>query len=295
MIKLYLTLTKPGIIIGNLITALSGFLLASRGHIQYPALLFSLLGIALGIASACVFNNIIDRKIDLQMERTKNRAVALGTISVKNAFIFALLLGGTGGLLLLIFTNLLTVGLSILGFFFYIVLYSVTKRKSIYGTHFGSVSGAVPPVVGYCAVTNRFDVGALLLFLLLVLWQMPHFYAIGIYRREDYLKAKIPALPVLKGAQVTKIHILLYIAAFIVTVPMLTVFHYAGLTYAIIMTILSLFWLYIGIKGFKASDDVKWARKMFGFSLIVLLALSLLISIDYIPRAEICNTTCLLK
>ena len=142
------------------------------------------------MASACVFNNYIDRQVDKKMERTKNRALVTGLISGRNAILFATLLGLIGNLILFLYTNLLTVFVAGLGFFVYVVLYSLWKCRTIYGTAIGSIAGAVPPVVGYCAVSNHFDAGALILFAMMVLWQMPHFFAIALLHFDDYAAQK---------------------------------------------------------------------------------------------------------
>lgn len=280
MFKTYYRLTKPGIIYGNSIAAAGGFLLASNGQINFSLFLTTLAGLALVIASACVVNNYIDRGIDAKMSRTKNRALVSGAVSGRNAIIYATILGLVGVLLLVLYTNLLTAGLALFGWFAYVVLYGIGKRRTVHGTVIGSISGAVPPVVGYCAVTNRLDAGALLLFLILVCWQMPHFYAIAMYRIKDYAAASIPVLPIKNGSHATKVQMLLYILAFIVATLMLTVLGYTGYTYLVVMVLLGLAWLRLSIQGLKAANDEQWAHKLFRFSLIVLLVFSVMISID---------------
>jgi heme o synthase len=281
MINYYL-LTKPGIILGNLFTVGAGFLLASRGEINVLLFIATLLGLTFIMASACVFNNYIDRKVDKKMERTKNRAIAMGLISGSNAILFAIFLGTTGCIILLTFTNMLTVVVASIGFFVYVVLYSFWKCHTIYGTAIGSIAGAVPPVVGYCAVSNHFDLGALVLFTMIVLWQMPHFMAIAIYHFEDYTRADIPVLPVKKGIFRTKIHMLVYIMAFIPAAIMLTYFGYTGYTYLIVTASLGLAWLGLSIKGFNSSDDILWGRRMFHWSLVLIAAICIIIPYDVI-------------
>src|SRR5579871_5606007 len=149
MFKLYVQLTKPGIIFGNLFAAVGGFFLASRGHFNPVLFVATVCGISLVIGSGCVVNNYIDRDIDAKMERTKKRALVKGAISGRNAILYASVLGIIGFLLLFIYTNLLTVCVGLVGYFFYVVMYTIWKRKSDIGTIVGSVSGAVPPVAGY--------------------------------------------------------------------------------------------------------------------------------------------------
>lgn len=275
----YYRLTKPGIIRGNIINTAAGFLLASRWNFGVGLLAAMLAGTVLIIASSCVLNNYIDRGIDAKMVRTKNRGLVSGEVSVKSALIFAVLLGVLGFGLLAVFTNALTVAIGAFAMFMYVIVYGYAKRKSVHGTLIGSISGALPPVAGYAAAVNRLDTGALLLFLILVCWQMPHFYAIAIYRFKDYKAAGLPVLPVKSGLRTTKIQILFYIAAFIFAMLLLTVFGYAGYTFAIVMSAIGFYWLVKGVAGFSAADDTKWAHQMFGTSLIVVMVLAVMLSI----------------
>lgn len=283
MLRNYFTITKPGIIYGNAITVAGGFLLASRGVINYSLLISTLLGISLVIASGCVFNNYIDRDIDALMERTKDRALARGLIPLRSALIFGTILGVIGFLILLIFTNRLTALISLLGLFFYVIVYSMwSKRRNEYGTLVGSIAGAVPPVVGYLAVTNHFDFSALLLFLILAIWQMPHSYAIAIFRLDDYYSARIPVYPVARGVRTTKFHMLFWTILFLVATHTLHFKGYAGVVYLITISILSIIWLALSIRGFYTMDDKKWAKQMFMFSILILLIFSVLISFDFV-------------
>ncbi len=166
------------------------------------------------------------------------------------------------------------------GFFFYVVMYSFWKYRSTYGTLVGSIAGALPPVIGYCAVSNQFDMGAFLLFAIMVLWQMPHFYAIAMFRLKDYAAASIPVLPVKKGMHVTKVHMLFYTIAFIPVSLSLILFGYTGYMYLAVISFVGLAWLYLCIKGFKVDNDVRWARSMFRFSLVVIMLFSLMLGIN---------------
>lgn len=275
-------LTKPGIIIGNLVTTAAGFALASKGHFDIWLFMITMLGLGLVIASAGVFNNYIDRAMDAKMERTKDRPLVTGAISNSNALIFATLLGFAGMYVLFQFTNLLTVFVALLGFFVYLVLYAFLKYHSFYGTIVGSIAGAVPPVVGYCAVSNHFDMGAFILFIILVLWQMPHFFAIAMYRYQDYAAASIPVLPITKGLYITKIHMVLYIIAFTITTLALTVLGYTGDIYFIVAGLLGLTWLGLCMSGFNITNEILWARKMFVYSLVVIMTLCLTMSLDVV-------------
>ncbi|MEY4475727.1 MAG: hypothetical protein RL248_1494 [Pseudomonadota bacterium] len=282
MIKQYLQVTKPGIIFGNLISVVGGFLLASKGVIDCPLFLATLIGVSLVVASGCVFNNYIDRDIDGIMERTKNRVLVKGLIDPKVSLIYASVLGIAGMLLLYVVANPLAMWLAVIGFVIYVGVYSLyIKRKSVYGTLIGSLSGAAPPVIGYCAVTGQLDMGALILLLIFSLWQMPHSYAIAIFRFKDYQAANIPVLPVIKGISVTKNHIILYILAFMVATLMLTLSGYAGYKYLVVAAAVSVWWLGMALRGYKATNDSVWARKLFVFSIIAITSLSVMMSVDF--------------
>lgn len=282
MIKQYLQVTKPGIIFGNLISVIGGFLLASKGSIDYPLFIATLFGVSLVVASGCVFNNVIDRDIDKKMERTKNRVMVKGLISVKVSLSYAAALGIAGFALLYVAANPLAMWLSVMGFAVYVGVYSLyMKRHSVYGTLIGSLSGAAPPVIGYCAVSNQFDAGALILLLIFSLWQMPHSYAIAIFRFKDYQAANIPVLPVVKGISVAKNHITLYIVAFMVATLMLSLGGYAGYKYLIVAASVSIWWLGMALSGYKKpNDDKVWARKLFVFSIVAITSLSVMMSVD---------------
>ncbi|MCL2893386.1 MULTISPECIES: heme o synthase [Brenneria] len=287
MIK-YLQVTKPGIIFGNLISVIGGFLLAAQGSIDYPLFLATLFGVSLVVASGCVFNNVIDRDIDKKMERTKNRVLVRGLISLKVTLVYASLLGIAGFALLYIAANPLAMWLAVMGFVVYVGVYSLyMKRHSVYGTLIGSLSGAAPPVIGYCAVSNQFDAGALILLLIFSLWQMPHSYAIAIFRFKDYQAANIPVLPVVKGISVAKNHITLYILAFMVATLMLSLGGYAGYKYLVVAAAVSVWWLGMALSGYKnANDDRVWAKKLFMFSIVAITSLSVMMSVDSIAPAR---------
>lgn len=275
--KSYCLLTKPGIIMGNVITTAGGFALASRGRFDLWLFLATLMGMSFVIASACVFNNYIDRHADKLMDRTRNRPLAMGAISAKNAIVFGIALGVLGSFLLGFWTNLLTVSMALLGLCVYVGLYSISKYQSIHGTLIGSVAGALPPVVGYCSVSNQIDAGAWIFFGIIALWQMPHFFAIAIYRLQDYAKAAIPVLPLVRGIFATKVQMLSYIVLFSGVSALLTLFQYTGSAFLIASIILDIGWIALCLKGFSCSDDRLWARQMFIFSLVVVTAQCLII------------------
>jgi protoheme IX farnesyltransferase len=282
LFKDYYQLTKPGIIYGNLITVIAGFFLASQDHFYVKEFLGVTIGTSMVIGSACVFNNYIDRSIDKKMTRTKKRALVSGKIKPINALKFGLVLGLLGFAILALGTNWLVLLIGAIAFIVYVALYGITKRRTVHGTLVGSISGAAPIVAGYCAVSGRFDSGAIILFIILAVWQMPHFYAIAIRRSTEYSAANLPVLPLKRGVSESKVQMLFYILVFTIAVDTLTIFGYTGSTFSVIMTILGVVWLWFAVIGFWATDDVAWARRMFLFSLIILLALSALLSISAI-------------
>lgn len=278
MFKTYYNLTKPGIIYGNLVNTLSGFFLACvlQQTISLQRMTAVVLGTALVIACGCVVNNYIDRGIDKHMKRTKNRALVLGKVSTRSALVFATVLGLAGFAVLWLWTNTATLLIGAIGIIDYVIAYGYFKRHSPIGTIVGSISGATPPLAGYVAVTGGLDETAIVVFLLFAAWQMPHFYAIALYRSEEYRAAGIPVLPVKKGRTYTQYASLAYIALFAVCCVALSVIGSTGYTFAAAMGLLSLAWLYKGINGLaitdRAASDAS-ARSMFGFSLIVTIAL----------------------
>lgn len=275
--KNYYRLTKPGIVRGNAITATAGFFLAAKSDVDWRLYAAMLVGLALIVASACVFNNYLDRDIDIKMSRTKQRALVSGRISARSALIYASILELMGALVLALFTNLTALAMALLGLFFYVVVYGVAKRRTVHGTVIGSISGAMPPVVGYTAVTGNLNLVALVLFLTLVFWQMPHFYAIAMFRLRDYKAARIPVLPAVKGMRAAKIQIIIYIYAFMAAAAGLHIVAHTADLYLIGILLLCTYWLWKAVQGFNVSDDTSWAREMFGISLIVTSGWTLLI------------------
>lgn len=290
-LKHFIQITKPGIIFGNVLSVAGGFFLASKGHVDIGLFLAAVIGTSLVVASGCVFNNCIDRDIDVKMERTKNRVLVQGLVSVKLALIYATVLGVVGVGLLFTKANALAALFAVIGFVIYVGFYSLyLKRRSVHGTLVGSLSGAMPPVIGYVAVSNTFDLAALTLLVMFSLWQMPHSYAIAIFRFNDYRAASIPVLPVKRGIRVAKRHILIYILAFLLATLMLTFGGYAGLNYLAVAAAMGMYWLYMAWTGYKAKDDTVWARKLFVFSIFTITALSVAMSLDFQVTKELLVT-----
>jgi protoheme IX farnesyltransferase len=278
VLKTYYNLTKPGIIYGNLVNTLSGFFLACvlQQTISVSRMVAIVVGTALVVACGCVINNYIDRDIDKHMKRTKNRALVQGEISGKHALLFAAILGVLGFSTLWLWTNTAALIIGTVGIIDYVIAYGYFKRRGPIGTLVGSISGATPPLAGYVAVTGSIDGAAVLVFLLFAAWQMPHFYAIALYRSQEYKAAGIPVLPLKKGRRYTTYSILAYIALFTICSILLSVFGYTGYLFAASMGILGAWWFYKGTKGLAIADlatSNTWARGMFGFSLVITMVL----------------------
>ncbi|CAN5375496.1 heme o synthase [soil metagenome] len=281
----YLQLIKPGITLSNTLTGIAGFLLAaSIIPFSLSAFIAATIGIATIIASACVVNNIIDRDIDKRMKRTAKRDVASGKISIGKAILFAILLGFIGFGAVFIWTNLLTFFLGVIAYVWYVVIYGVAKRTTVWSTLIGAVPGALPPVAGYTALTGTLDAATAILFLMMLLWQMAHFYAIAVFRKDDYASAKLPVWSVVYGLKSTKRQILIFAVAYGLSSLLLSVYGYAGTVYLTLSILIAVYWVYRGISLYNVLDDVKWSRKMFGASLLVMLSMCTLIAVGgYLP------------
>lgn len=286
MIKPYLQVVKPGIIGGNLITATAGFLLASGGNVKSAQLEATLIGIGLVIASACVLNNNLDRDLDRLMSRTRDRVLATGAMQPCIANFYALLLGITGALMLWEKIGTLVFSIVLTGFIIYIGVYTIVlKRRSVYAALVGSFSGAAPPVAGYCAASGCFDTGAMILLLAFSLWQIPHFYAIAVYRLDDYIAASIPVIPARRGVEVTRRHIIAFIVAFCAASMLLGFYGYAGVAYLSVTGASALVWLGMAWV-YQPSEPRIWARRLFFCSIAIVCLLSVTMSIDATPLAS---------
>lgn len=282
MYRAYLNLLKPGIVVGNLISLTGGYLLASRGAIDATHGAIVALSVALVIGSGCAINNVIDRDIDKLMKRTHARPMANNQIAIESALMFAGLLAIAGFLLLFLVTRqFLSPALLLAGYIVYAGLYSLClKRKSVHGTLVGSISGAIPPVVGYCSVSGSFDAAALVLLAIFGIWQVPHSYAIAIFRWDDYQAASIPVLPLVKGQRRAKQHIVLYIVAFIAAEMALAALGYVGKRYVALTLVMGIYWLGTAVAGFTTINDATWARKVFAVSIAAVTVLSIAMAID---------------
>ena len=280
--KDYYSLTKPGVLYGNAITAAAGFLLAARGHVDIWLFVALVIGSTLMIASACVLNNFLDQDIDSKMARTKERAIVAGRVKGRDAVILAVVLGVLGLVILSLYTNWLVVAVGIVGYIDYVVFYGMlSKRLSMHGTLVGSISGAVPVLAGFLAVSNSFNAGAIIVFAVMFLWQMPEFYSIAVYRQKEYAAANVPVITVVKGIEPTRVQIVWYTLAFVIATLLLTPYGYAGFSYFVVMALLGVYWLRLAVRGLYLGEENSdtWAKGVFKFSLIILLAFCAMISV----------------
>ncbi|NCX97000.1 MAG: protoheme IX farnesyltransferase, partial [Chitinophagia bacterium] len=209
--KDYLELCKPKVVALMLLTVLVGMYLSTPGDVAISILIPSLLGVALCAGSAAAVNHLVDKRIDTLMARTQKRPVARGRISPTQALIFAITIGGLGIFILSYWVNGLTAILSFVTLIGYAGIYTgYLKRTTPQNIVIGGLAGAAPPLLGWTAVTNHFDPNALLLVLIIFTWTPPHFWALAIYRINDYKNAEIPMLPVTHGIRYTKLYIVLY-------------------------------------------------------------------------------------
>ena len=278
MLKAYYELGKPRLAYGNLVTTVAGFLFAAHTHASW-LLAPLLLGMTGVIMSACVFNNYFDRHIDAKMVRTQKRGLAVGTVSVGGALVYGAALGIAGFALLYIYVNALTAAVALLAFVVYVGAYTPLKSRTHWAVLVGALSGASPIVAGYTAVAGALSAPAFILFLILVLWQMPHFYAISMYREGEYAAAGIPLLPMRVGMQGARHIINSYIAAFIVAGSLFAIFHFAGFFYFLGTFLGGFTWLVFGLRGPSSGGHAGWAKRLFRISLLALLNFCLFLAL----------------
>ena len=279
--KDFVHVTKPGIVFDNFITTFGGFWLAAGWNIPWILLVYTLLGTMLIVASGCVLNNYLDRDLDKKMVRTSKRPLSSGRMDPKIGLWYGILLGVGGLTILGVLVNPISALLGLIGLFVYVWIYTVwLKRTSTWGTVVGAISGAMPPVIGYAAVTGTLDVTAAILFGILFLWQPPHFWALGIFRKEDYRAAGFPMLPVVYGNDQTKISILRYVVLLVPVSLLLYLYGNVGIIYLFGSAALGLIWVFMAMAGFRAEDENRWAKRMFIYSVNYLTILFLIIVLD---------------
>jgi protoheme IX farnesyltransferase len=277
----YLELTKPRIVALLVFCAAIGMLLAVPGLPPWRAALFGTLGIWLASSSAAAFNQLIDQRIDKLMVRTSHRPLATGQLTPRQVFVFASVIGVASMVVLATLVNALTAALTFAGLIGYAVVYTAfLKRATPQNIVIGGIAGAIPPVLGWTSVTNHLDPYALLLCLIIFVWTPPHFWALAIFRRDDYSRAQVPMLPVTHGVVYTRWHVLYYtVLLLIVTVlPYLT--GMSGLFYLGGALVLGAGFLYYAVVLLNPPNE-RFAMKVFNYSIVYLMALFAFLLVDH--------------
>ena len=281
LLRSYYVLCKPNVVYMMLICALVGMLLAEESVTSVTNIVVALIGIALCSGSAAAINQVIDRKADAAMTRTDQRPLPQGELSATHASSFAFVIGVVGALVLYLYINTITMILTIASLIGYAFIYTVyLKRATPQNIVIGGLAGAAPPLLGWAAISNTIDPNALLLVLIIFVWTPPHFWALAIYRKDEYAKESIPMLPVTHGVAFTKLQIVLYtIILFIVSILPYIVLMSGGI-YLISAVILSSMFMYYSIKLYFSSDD-EIAMKTFNFSIYYIFLIFVALLCDH--------------
>lgn len=269
--SLYYKLTKPGIVKGNAVHVLAGALFASIWTPELLPIIGVLVGTSFIIASACIINNYLDRNIDVKMKRTQERASVTGEIPLKNALVLAtiLLILGFGTLYFL--TNWIVIVIGIVAYLTYVLAYTLSKPHTVHSTLIGAIPGALPAMAGYVAVDGGLSVGAWCIFLLVAVWQLPHFYAISIFRKKEYKAAGVPVLGVVKPIETVKRYILFYQVLYTLVVAVMITFRVVESLPGLLLLLGAMYWLYV--YAFTKGDEIRWSKSIFGASLVLTLLL----------------------
>jgi protoheme IX farnesyltransferase len=280
----YYDLTKPKVVALILFTALVGMLLATPGMVPLPTLVFGLLGIALAAAAGAALNHVVDQRIDAVMERTRGRPLPSGDLDAPHALAFALGLAALSLLVLLTLVNALTAFLTFSAFIGYAVIYTMyLKRATPQNIVWGGIAGAMPPLLGWTAVTGEVSVEGLLLVLLIFIWTPPHFWALAIKRKDEYARAGVPMLPVTHGVAYTKLQVLIYTLMLLWVSLMPFMIHMSGPLYLAGALALGLGFVYHAVRLLRSDGDGH-AMKTFGYSILYLTALFAFLLADHYLR-----------
>src|SRR6266508_5101537 len=280
----FLALTKPRVVSLIVFVAMIGMFLAVPGIPPVGPVVFGTLGIALVAGAAAAINCLVEQKIDALMARTRRRPLPAGEITSGSTLVFASLVGGTGLLLLYRFVNPLTMWLTLATFVGYAIIYTVLlKPATPQNIVIGGASGAMPPVLGWAAVTNDVAPEALLLFLIIFVWTPPHFWSLALYRRDDYARAKLPMLPVTHGPRYTRLMIVLYTCVLIAVTLMPFAIGMSGLPYLAAAIALGGAFLLYAVQLYREYSD-ELARSTFKYSIFYLAALFSALLIDHYLR-----------
>lgn len=281
-IKDYVALAKPRIIVLLLITTAAAMIMAARGVPPLATAFWTLLGGALAAGSAGALNCVFDADIDGLMRRTMERPIPTGRVTLVNATIFAVVLGVASFAILDLLVNPLAAWLSLGGNIFYVAIYTMwLKRTTPLNIVIGGAAGAVPPLVGWAAVTHQIGAPALGLFALIFLWTPPHFWSLALMTETDYDKAKVPMMPNVAGEERTKREIIYYTVLLVAASLVLYPLHVMGALYTAAAAVLGAIFLYDTLRTWKDAGTF-WARRTFKFSLLYLALMCLVMVIDRI-------------
>jgi len=279
----FISLLKPGVMSLVVFTGVAGMLLAP-GHINLFQQFLTLLCISLASGAGAAMNMWYDRDIDAIMKRTAKRPVPAGRIAPDDALAFGLFLGAISVMLMGLALNWVAGGLLAFAIFFYVVIYTMwLKRSTPQNIVIGGAAGAFPPMIGWAAVTGDVSLHSALLFSIIFLWTPPHFWALALYKNDDYTRANVPMMPVVVGAFKTKRQMAFYAVALMAAALSLPLLHMAGMAYAVCATLLSVAFLYHIGKLFHDLTD-KWARKTFAFSIYYLFMLFSVLMVDHLNQ-----------
>ena len=277
----YLELTKPGVQAMLFVSCISGMLIGSEFKPPLSTFFFGLLGISFLAASSAVINHIFDKQIDAKMERTSSRPLVVGDITNNQAIVFSVLLYLSGSLMILTFANALTWVLTTLTFLFYGFIYTrYLKFMTSQNIVIGGLAGAMPPLLGWTAISDTIEPNALLLVLIVMVWTPPHFWALAIHRLDDYSKADVPMLPVQKGVAFTKQHILLYTVLLFVCTLLPYATELFNEVYLVCAVILGLIFVYYSYR-LLVDDSNSHAMPTFAYSIVYLGALFSVMLLDF--------------
>jgi protoheme IX farnesyltransferase len=277
----YYELTKPNVVFLMILTSAIGMFMAVPGMVPLDVLILGNLGIAFCAGAAAAVNHLVDERIDQRMSRTHKRPIAQGKIGSRQAAVFALVLGGMGMFILLVWINALTAWLTLFSLIGYAVIYTMfLKRATPQNIVIGGLAGAAPPLLGWTAVTGEIHGHALLLVLIIFAWTPPHFWALAIHRREEYAAVDIPMLPVTHGVAFTKLHILLYtIIMFLISLmPFAT--RLSGPLYLLGAVVLGGGFLYWAIV-LMLDKNKNAPMETFRYSLVYLAAIFVVMMVDH--------------
>jgi heme o synthase len=283
--RAYWQLTKPRVVALIVFTAIVGMLLAVPGLPPLRPMLLGALGIWLAASSAAAINHLLDARIDAKMIRTQHRPLPTGGLSERQALIFAVSIGALSMLILALWVNVLTAVLTFASLMGYAVVYTVwLKRATPQNIVIGGAAGAAPPVLGWVAITGDVHPHALLLFLIIFIWTPPHFWALAIFRRDDYAAADIPMLPVTHGVEYTRFQVLLYTILLCVITFLPVLFGMCGMFYLGGAAVLNVAFLYYAIRLMRPPNEL-FAMRVFNFSIVYLMALFAFLLVDhYLPQ-----------